>query len=96
MIISNNNNADTSLFQDIMQKTDSLLNHDAKIREDYYKNRNGKLLEEDVYKAICIASANTEFDGTISLVSGASFPDIVANKYYGVEVKAPLRTTGHP
>ena len=59
MIISNNNNADTSLFQDIMQKTDSLLNHDAKIREDYYKNRNGKLLEEDVYKAIAALHRRT-------------------------------------
>lgn len=91
MIISSNNTAHTELFKNIMKKTDDLLNNDAKMREDYYENRNGKLLEEDVYRALCIASSNTDFEGTIKLVSGASFPDIVANKYYGVEVKSTAK-----
>lgn len=91
MIISNNKSSDIALFNAIMKKTDDLLNNDARARESYYEKRNGKLLEEDVYKALCIASSNTEFDGTIRLVSGASFPDIVAGKYYGVEVKSTVK-----
>lgn len=88
MIISNNRKPPLSLFQEIMKKTDLILNEDATQREDYYTKRSGKAVESDVFKAICKASVGTEFEGTISLVSGASFPDIVANKFYGVEVKS--------
>lgn len=91
MIISDNRNSNITLFDNIMKATDTLLNNDARDRESYYEKRNGKLLEEDVYKALCKASSNTEFAGTIKLVSGASFPDIVANKYYGVEVKSTAK-----
>lgn len=91
MIISSNKDSSVELFDAIMKKTDTLLNDDAKKRESYYEKRNGKLLEEDVYKALCRASSGTEFDGTIKLVSGATFPDIIANKYYGVEVKSTIK-----
>jgi len=41
----------------------------------------------------------TPFEGTIDLVSGQRFPDIVANKYFGVEVKSTTQnhweTTGN-
>lgn len=32
-------------------------------------------------------SINTPFEGSIKLMSGQNFPDIIANNYYGVEVK---------
>lgn len=88
MIISENNKPTIHIFRSIMQKTDALLNEDAKCREDYYAKRGGKLLEKDVFDAISECAKGTEFEGTICLVSGASFPDIVANKLYGVEVKS--------
>lgn len=71
-----------------MMNTDILLNSEANDREEYYKIRNGTQLEEDVYDALTRCALHTPFEGTILLVSGASFPDIIANKFYGVEVKS--------
>lgn len=88
MIISENKRPPLSLFRKIMEQTDILLNNDAVLREDYYPKRGGKALEKDVYEAVCESSRGTDFEGTIQLVSGASFPDIIANRFYGVEVKS--------
>lgn len=88
MIISENNKPSFDTFRDLMRNVDDLLNTEAVGRETYYSKRNGTQLEEDVYDAVLRCAVNTEFDGTIQLVSGASFPDIVANKFYGVEVKS--------
>ena len=88
MIISANPKPSLQEFQQLMTHTDSLLNADAKAREEYYTKRNGKLLEKDVFEAIKESAIGTPFQDTIELVSGASFPDIVANRFYGVEVKS--------
>ncbi|MEE6032326.1 hypothetical protein [Avibacterium paragallinarum] len=88
MIVSDNNRLPLSQFCDLMQKVDNFLNQDAKYRTSYYKQRSGLDLEKDVYNAVCHCSKNTPFENTISLVSGKLFPDIVANQYYGIEVKS--------
>lgn len=88
MIISGNKKPTPEEFRKLMKRTDETLNSDAIGRENYYKGRNGLQLEEDVYQALTRCAKNTPFEGTIRLVSGASFPDIVAGKYYGVEVKS--------
>lgn len=88
MIISENNKPSIDIFKKLMANTDNLLNADAKEREAYYCKRGGKLLEGDVYEAVKESAIGTPFEDTIQLVSGASFPDIVANKFYGVEVKS--------
>ena len=88
MIFSENPNPPKSEFQKLIHNMDDLLNKDALSREDYYVTRNGRLLEEDVYSAVCQCARGTEFENTIYLVSGASFPDIVINKFYGLEVKS--------
>lgn len=88
MIISENKKPSLEDFRNLMMKTDTLLNVEAKGRELYYKGRNGTKLEEDVYDALSRCALHTPFEGTIRLVSGASFPDIVANQFYGVEVKS--------
>lgn len=95
MIISENNKPDIEDFKAIMNKTDYILNNEAVNKEKYYANRNGTQLEQDVYEAICEATRNTAFENTIQLVSGASFPDIVANKYFGVEVKSTNKNHWH-
>ena len=41
MIISENKKQQLEEFQDLMMKTDSMLNVEAKGRELYYKGRNG-------------------------------------------------------
>ena len=75
-------------FQDLITKMDQALNSDAKRREDYYTKRGGKKLEEDVFRAISHCSIGTPFENSVKLVSGASFPDIVANRLFGIEVKS--------
>lgn len=88
MIISDNRKSEKIRFQSLISQMDKLLNADALVHEDYYVKRGGKLLEQDVFGAIQECAKGTEFQGTIQLVSGASFPDIVANNYFGIEVKS--------
>lgn len=88
MIISENRKPSIEEFRKLMSLTDDLLNREAVGKEKYYSKRNGTALEEDVCEALTRSAVNTPFEGTIQLVSGASFPDIIANKYYGVEVKS--------
>ena len=95
MIISENNKPSLEEFKSIMQKTDFILNSDAGTNEKYYANRNGTQLEIDVCDAVREATKNTVFENTIQLVSGASFPDIVANKFFGVEVKSTNKNYWH-
>ena len=78
MIISDNSKSEKIRFQSLISRMDKLLNDDAAAHEDYYVKRGGKLLEQDVFGAIQECAKGTEFQGTIQLVSGASFPDIVA------------------
>lgn len=91
MIISENKKPPIEEFRRLMSSTDILLNNECKGREKYYSKRNGTDLEEDVYDALSRSAVNTPFENTIQLISGASFPDIVANKYYGVEVKSTIK-----
>lgn len=88
MIVSENKKPHVEEFRKLMAATDKLLNSEAIGREAYYVKRNGTALEKDVCDAIERCAVNTPFEGTIQLISGAAFPDIVANKYYGVEVKS--------
>ena len=95
MIISENNKPKFSEFRELMRNTDLLLNSDASSKEEYYSKRNGTELEVDVYEALNESAKGTKFENTIQLVSGASFPDIVANKFYGVEVKSTNKNHWH-
>ena len=88
MIYSENRTPTIDEFKSLMVRTDELLNREAVGNESYYSNRNGTQLESDVYNALTRTAAGTSFENTIRLVSGASFPDIVADGYYGVEVKS--------
>ena len=88
MIFSENPKPELSVFRNLMQNTDDYLNRMAIQEESYFIKRGGKALESDVYNALVDCAKGTPFEGTIHLVSGASFPDIVANKFYGVEVKS--------
>jgi hypothetical protein len=45
-------------------------------------------LEDDVLAFLDKTAEGTKFEGTIEKISGQRFPDIVAGKYYGVEVKS--------
>ncbi len=88
MIISENKKPSFDEFRNLMLRTDNLLNQEAMGREAYFEGRNGTALEKDVYEALKHCAIDTPFEGSIQLVSGASFPDILIHKYYGTEVKS--------
>lgn len=88
MIVSVNAKPTREDFAALMKKTDSLLNRDARERPAYYAARGGSPLEDDVVAALRECAAGTAFAGTIEKVSGQKFPDIVAARFYGVEVKS--------
>jgi hypothetical protein len=88
MIISVNPNPSFEEFYSLMRRTDSILNEDGKERPKYYASRGGKALEDDVVEALNEGARGTVFENSIEKISGQKFPDIVANKFYGVEVKS--------
>ena len=88
MIVSVNSKPDLIEFKNLMLKTDRALNEDAKKRPKYYATRGGNPLEDDVKSALEECAIGTPFENTIEKISGQKFPDIVAAKFYGVEVKS--------
>lgn len=88
MIISVNPKPAIPEFVSLMKHTDELLNHDALQRPKYYASRGGSPLEDDVKEALDEAAKGTVFENTIEKISGQRFPDIVAARFYGVEVKS--------
>jgi len=88
LIISENAKPSLEEFKELMRRMDEALNADAAAREDYYVKRQAKLLEADVCQFLADSAKGTPFEGSIQLVSGSSFPDIVAHRYFGVEVKS--------
>ena len=88
MIISVNPTPTMAEFALLMKRTDQLLTNDAAKRPKYYVTRNGSPLEDDVKAALDECAIGTPFENTIEKISGQKFPDIVAAKLYGVEVKS--------
>lgn len=87
MIVSTNSTPGTEEFNSLLEKTVSILASDAKKNEDKYIGRSPKAFEKDVYNLMNKSAKGSNFEGTIVLFSSSYFPDIVANKFYGVEVK---------
>lgn len=88
MIVSSNPRPTLNEFEQLMIKTDAFLNEDALKRPEYYKKRGGNPLEDDVRDALTETAKGTPFENTIEKISGHKFPDIIASKLYGVEVKS--------
>lgn len=88
IIVSTNKKPPLAAFEKLCNVACSVLNTRALREPNYYLNKNGTKLEPEVVEAMNIAARGTVFQDTIRLVSGAEFPDIVADKYYGVEVKS--------
>lgn len=76
-------------FAEFMKITEDCLNDKAKRDNSLFKNCGGTVLEEVALNALREVSPITPFrPEEIILVSGARFPDIQAEHYYGVEVKS--------
>src|SRR5690625_8991 len=88
MIISKNNEAEEIEFQKLVENTTKKLNEDAKKRPKYYTTRSGVKLETDVLERLKKEAKGTPFENTIEQVSRQRFPDLIAKKYYGIEIKS--------
>lgn len=78
-----------SAFADLMRKTEFCLNENAKRSVLEYKNLTAAQLESVSLAAIQQSCEGTPFrNDEIKLISGLKFPDIIAETYYGVEVKS--------
>lgn len=76
-------------FADLMKKTERILNNEALENPDKYKRLNSSTLEPCAVEKIKIACTDSPFDpNEVKLISGQRFPDIIADKYYGIEVKS--------
>ena len=88
MLISTNNKPSINEFKALVDNVTLQLNESAKKRSNYFLERNAQLLEDDVLEFLNNNAKGTKFKGTIEKISGQRFPDIIAGKYYGVEVKS--------
>lgn len=99
MLISINKEVENSDFEQLLKITTEKLQTISVKETDRYLKLLGNKLEGEVYDVMCSCSENTPFEGTIELISGQKFPDIIANNFYGVEVKSTKqnhwKTTGN-
>lgn len=76
-------------FVELMSNTESILNKEARENPKKYKSLTSSSLEPCAVEKIKMACADSPFDANeVKLISGQRFPDIVADKYYGIEVKS--------
>ncbi len=75
-------------FAEFMQMSEDFFNNKSKSNPLLYKNISPSEMEEITLEVIRQVAPATPFrPDEIKLVSGHSFPDIISEKYYGVEVK---------
>lgn len=86
MIFVNKDDVTENDFVTLLENTKSEINTDFSSR-GIPKGINGVGFEGVVYNEMVKASANTNFDGHIEQTGIQTFPDIIARKLYGVEVK---------
>ena len=78
-----------SAFSFLMKKTEDNLNEKARRNIQEYKNLTASQLESVSMTTIQECCEGTPFRyEEIKLISGLRFPDIIAERYYGVEVKS--------
>lgn len=99
MIVSANSDAEIEEFNLLLKNTIIHLNKRARITSKNISEYSGKKLEPYIKDVMTDLAYNTSFRDSIELISGQKFPDIVAKKYYGVEVKTTTqnhwKTTGN-
>lgn len=99
MVISNNPEPPTESFEQLLNDTIGTLSELASRNSATYLDYTGTRLEPVVHDVMVEKAIGSCFENTIELISGQKFPDIVANRFYGVEVKTTKQphwtTTGN-
>lgn len=99
MVISKNPEPRKEIFQSLLDNTIAFLKSDSKKNQKTYETLLGNKLEGVVADIMSERAKGSPFENSIELISGQKFPDIIAKKYYGVEVKTSKQdhwtTTGN-
>lgn len=88
LVVSTNRACAYECFEDLMTKSTRRLNELALANGERYIGMSPTDVEYLVRDAMVGCAVGTPFEGTIRLLSGHKFPDIVAGKYFGTEVKS--------
>lgn len=76
-------------FVELMSNTENILNNEARNNPQLYRKLDSNTLEPLATEKIKQACDNSPFDANeVKLISGQRFPDIIADTYYGIEVKS--------
>jgi hypothetical protein len=99
MVISFNSESNLENFEKLLKLTVEELNLLAKDSNNSIEKLTGIKLEPYIKEIMDRNAVGTEFENTIELIGGQKFPDIIAKKYFGVEVKTTTKnhwkTTGN-
>lgn len=99
MIVSVNSDPNRSEFDALLGSTIAELNVHAQNSSKKVATLLGRNLEPYVKDVLTELAVGTVFENSIELIGGQKFPDIVARKYYGIEVKTTTqnhwKTTGN-
>ena len=99
MVVSSNPQPSQAEFQSLLDSTVGFLQSDSKSSPKKYEPLTGRDLEPVVADVMTDYAKGTPFENSIELISGQKFPDIIAKKFYGVEVKSTKQdhwtTTGN-
>ena len=99
MVISVNPEPSHDEFNSLLNSTIDELNERAKKAPKKIEQLRGNRLEPFVQEVMTGLAVGSKFENSIELIGGQKFPDIVAKKYYGIEVKTTTqnhwKTTGN-
>jgi hypothetical protein len=99
MIISANSEPNRKEFDILLNSTLTELNIHAAKSPKLVSTLGGNKLEPYVRDVMTDLAVGTIFENSIELIGGQKFPDIVAKKFYGIEVKTTTqnhwKTTGN-
>ncbi|MFO7826672.1 MAG: hypothetical protein R6V72_22255 [Cyclobacterium sp.] len=99
MVISVNPKPNQHQFEALLDETLQTLKTESEKDEAAYLTFLGNKLENVVYTIMAEKAKGTPFENSIELISGQKFPDIIANKFFGLEIKTTKqnhwKTTGN-
>lgn len=99
MIISENSEPNKSQFNILLSSTLEELNNEAVKSPKVISTLAGIKLESYIGKVMSELAVGTIFEDSIQVIGGQKFPDIIAQKLYGIEVKTTTqnhwKTTGN-
>lgn len=99
MIVSTNPEPNRDVFDGLLLSMLDELGLLAKTKGETIKDNTGSKFEPFVKEVLDTLAVGTPFENTIEFISGQRFPDIIANKFYGIEVKTTTqnhwKTTGN-